>query len=103
VVANGDRDAAQTWVDRMLDRAWGRCEEFIYQGESLSQAVGRAKALSDGPILLLDHADNCASGGTQDVMTVIGEVIAQGLENVAVAAVLAVSYSVRKDCQHLTG
>jgi microcystin degradation protein MlrC len=87
VVADGDPDAALAWVDRLLDRAWARREEFIYHGEALPQAVARAKALPDGPILLLDHADNCASGGTQDVMTVIGEVIAQGLENVAVAAV----------------
>lgn len=87
VVADGDRDAAQVWVDRLLDRAWARREEFVYRGESLPQAVARAKVLPDGPILLLDHADNCASGGTQDVMTVVGEVIAQGLENVAVAAV----------------
>ena len=41
----------------------------------------------DGPVILLDHADNCGSGATQDVMTVIAEVIEQGLEDVAVAAV----------------
>jgi len=40
-----------------------------------------------GPVLLLDHADNTGSGGTQDVMTVIREVIRQGLEDVAVGAV----------------
>ncbi len=38
-------------------------------------------------MLLLDHADNCGSGGTQDVMTVIEEVLRQGLEDVAVGAV----------------
>jgi microcystin degradation protein MlrC len=37
--------------------------------------------------LLLDHEDNCGSGGTQDVMRVIREVIDQELEDVAVAAV----------------
>jgi microcystin degradation protein MlrC len=37
--------------------------------------------------LLLDHADNVGSGGTEDVMTVIEEVLRQGLEDVAVAAV----------------
>jgi microcystin degradation protein MlrC len=49
--------------------------------------VAEAKALSDGPIVLLDHSDNAASGATQDVMTVIAEVMRQGLEDVAVAAV----------------
>ena len=47
----------------------------------------RAAKLEDGPIILLDHADNTASGGTQDVMSVIAEVISQGLEDVAVHSV----------------
>lgn len=54
---------------------------------TLVPAIAQAKGLTDGPILILDHADNCGSGGTQDVMTVLAEVIAQGLEDVAVAAV----------------
>ena len=49
--------------------------------------MGRAKAMHEGPVLLLDHADNTGSGGTQDVMTVLREVMRQGLEDVAVAAV----------------
>ena len=36
---------------------------------------------------MLDHADNVGSGGTQDVMGVLGEVIRQGLEGVAVGAI----------------
>ena len=49
--------------------------------------MARAKVMRDGPVLLLDHADNVGSGGTEDVMTVLREVIRQGLEDVAVAAV----------------
>jgi microcystin degradation protein MlrC len=67
--------------------AWARREDFLYRGEPLEQAVARAKEMREGPILLLDHADNVGSGGTEDVMTVLGEVIRQGLEDVAVAAV----------------
>jgi microcystin degradation protein MlrC len=87
VVADGDRDAARAAVERLLDAAWERREDFVYHGQPLAEAVARAKQLEDGPIVLLDHADNCASGGTQDVMTVIAEVLRQGLEDVAVAAV----------------
>lgn len=87
VVADGDREAACAVVDRLLDAAWERREDFVYHGEPLAEAVARAKQLTDGPIVLLDHADNCASGGTQDVMTVIAEVLRQELEDVAVAAV----------------
>jgi microcystin degradation protein MlrC len=87
VVTDGDPNLANMMTHRLLDAAWARRSEFVYQGEPLAQAIGRAKALSEGPVVLLDHADNCASGGTQDVMTVIAEVIAQELEDVAVAAV----------------
>ena len=51
------------------------------------QALTYAKSLKNGPTILLDHADNVGSGGTQDVMTVIEEVLNAGLEDVAVAAV----------------
>jgi microcystin degradation protein MlrC len=39
------------------------------------------------PILLVDHADNCASGGTQDTMTVLAEALRQGLTDMAVFAI----------------
>ena len=86
-VTDGDEDGARAVTGRLLDAAWARREEFVYRGERLDAALDRAASLREGPILLLDHADNCGSGGTQDVMTVIEAVIAKGLEDVAVAAV----------------
>ena len=95
VVTDGDRARAAGVCEEMLDAAWARRESFVYRGEPLSDAVARAKRLGlelrahgwSGPVLLLDHADNCGSGGTQDDMTVIAEVLRQGLDRVAVAAV----------------
>lgn len=95
VVTDGDRARAAGVCEEMLDAAWVRRESFVYRGEPLSDAVARAKRLGlelrargrSGPVLLLDHADNCGSGGTQDDMTVIAEVLRQGLDRVAVAAV----------------
>ncbi|HLJ21373.1 MAG TPA: M81 family metallopeptidase, partial [Stellaceae bacterium] len=86
-VADGSRDAASAAARRLMDAAWEQRQELLYRPEPLSQAVARAKAITDGPVLLLDHADNVGSGGTEDVMTVIAEVLRQGLEDVAVAAV----------------
>jgi microcystin degradation protein MlrC len=86
-IADGDRPAAQAAAERLMAAAWERREEFLYRPEPLEQAVGRAKAMKEGPVLLLDHADNVGSGGTQDVMTVLREVLRQGLEDVAVAAI----------------
>jgi microcystin degradation protein MlrC len=86
-VADGDRAAAQAAAGRLMDAAWERREDLLYRHEPLAQAVTRAKAIEQGPVLLLDHADNVGSGGTEDVMTVLREVIRQGLEDVAVAAI----------------
>jgi microcystin degradation protein MlrC len=87
VIADGDVALAAATRDRLLKAAWTAREEFVYRGEPLGQAIARAKALGEGPILLLDHADNVGSGGSSDVMAVIAEVIRQGLEDVAVATV----------------
>jgi microcystin degradation protein MlrC len=86
-VADGDRAAAQAACDRMLSRAWSERAEFVFHSEPLAQTVARAKSLGDGPIVMLDHADNSASGGTQDTTAVLKEVIDQGLENVAFFAI----------------
>ena len=41
----------------------------------------------DGPIVLLDHYDNCASGGTMDTTAVLAEILRQGLDGVAAFAI----------------
>ena len=87
VVADRSREKADAVRDRLLDAAWARKDDFIYQHEPLGQAVARAKTMTDGPIVLLDHADNVGSGGTSDSMAVIAELLRQGLDDVAVAAV----------------
>ncbi|MGI9134639.1 MAG: M81 family metallopeptidase, partial [Rhodoferax sp.] len=76
--AAGARLAAQIWAER---------EGFVYQSEPLDQALQRAQALAQGadrPVLLLDHSDNCMSGGTCDTMDVLQAALAHGLHDIAV-------------------
>ncbi len=91
VVTDGDDEKAGEVTQRLLDQAWKNREDFVYKSEPLDEALKRAKALGDepgkGPVILLDHADNCGSGGTQDSMAVIEAVIRHGLNDVAVFAV----------------
>jgi microcystin degradation protein MlrC len=82
-IADGDEAVANSARERLLDAAWREREEFVFDSEPLSETIARAKALDRGPIILLDHADNAASGGTQDTVAVLKEVIRQGLEDVA--------------------
>lgn len=86
VVTDGDLALAERYRDELLDRAWEAREAFVYQLEPLGDSVARAAGLADqgGPVLLLDHYDNTASGGTMDTTEVLAEILDQGLEDVAV-------------------
>ena len=86
-VADGDVQAAESACQRLLDAAWQERHEFVFQGEPLADTLVRARGLDEGPIVLLDHADNSASGGTQDTVAVLREVLRQGLEDVAMFAI----------------
>jgi microcystin degradation protein MlrC len=87
VVTDNDIVGADEACIELLDMAWLRRGDFVFQGEPAADAVARAAEIPGGPVLLLDHADNCGSGGTQDVMTVIAEMLDQGLEDAAAFAV----------------
>ena len=90
VVADGDRAAAQAACDAILDAAWQRKADFVYRGRPLEEALIEAKRLgeqSGGPVLLLDHADNCMSGATQDCMHVLQAALRLGLSGIAVGPV----------------
>jgi microcystin degradation protein MlrC len=82
VVCDGQTTRGQALLDRLLDMAWERRAAFLYDGAPLASQIAHAKTLGEGPIVLVDHGDNTASGGTQDVMSVIAEVMKQGLEDV---------------------
>ncbi|MGD8418251.1 MAG: M81 family metallopeptidase [Pseudomonadales bacterium] len=87
VVTDGDAALAERYRDELLDRAWEERRSFVYQVEPLAESLERAEALAetaDGPVLLLDHYDNTASGGTMDTTEVLGAILAQGLDDVAV-------------------
>ena len=86
-VADADAQRAEQAAEQLLDAAWDSRADFVFDSAPLEDTVAQAKSLTDGPIILLDHADNSASGGTQDTMAVLEEVIAQGLEDVAMFGV----------------
>jgi len=87
VTADADREAAERFRDELLDRAWAAREAFVYELEPLEQSIARGLAAADGPgegpVILLDHYDNTASGGTMDTTEVLAEILRQGLEDVA--------------------
>lgn len=69
--------------DQILTDAWGSRADFMSEEEPLSQTIARAKALTEGPVVIADHGDNSGAGGNADDMSVVREALAQGLENIA--------------------
>ncbi|HET8761859.1 MAG TPA: M81 family metallopeptidase [Gemmatimonadales bacterium] len=87
VVTDGDMGLAERYRDELLDFAWENREAFVYKLEPLEASLARARQATEFPVLLLDHYDNSASGGTQDTMTVLGAILEAGLDGVAAFAI----------------
>jgi microcystin degradation protein MlrC len=87
----GGRATAQALCDAMLKIAWDRRDEYVYRPRPLADSIAAAARIGSGrpggPVLLVDHCDNCGSGGAQDVMTVVAAILEQGLEDVAIAPI----------------
>ena len=82
VVADGDKDGAERLLYDIMQEGWERRDEFVFPVEPIEKSVSEAKALDGGPVILSDHGDNTGSGGNQDVMAVLAEVIHQDLDDV---------------------
>ncbi len=81
-VTDGAAEAGRQVCREVLDLAWEQREGFVYENAPYKESVARAKTLDEGPVILLDMADNCNSGGTLDAMALVREALDQGLENV---------------------
>lgn len=86
-VTENDPRAGETITGWILDRAWAERQAFVYRAISAAEAIAHARAIPDGPVIVLDHADNCGSGGTMDVTAVLKEVMVQRLEGAVFFAI----------------
>jgi microcystin degradation protein MlrC len=93
VVTDNDAALARRWCDELLAMAWEARAQFVYRPEPLAESMARAQRLAadkpvgSGPVVLLDHSDNCASGGTMDTMDVLGAMLDAGLHDAAAFAI----------------
>ena len=85
VVTDNNPADAQAMVDELISTAWNARRDFMFAIEPLEASVKRAKAMGEPgklPVVLLDHYDNCASGGTMDTTDTLREIIRQDLDDV---------------------
>ena len=77
---------ADAALERVSRKIWSERDGYVYASESLTAAFARAQALAEGadkPVLLLDHSDNCMSGGTCDTMDALQAAWVHGLTDIA--------------------
>jgi microcystin degradation protein MlrC len=91
VITDNSLELAEHAVEQLLQSAWSDRTKFEYSLEPLSESVARAKRAASsegsGPVVMLDHFDNAASGGTMDTTMVLAEAIRQGLQDVVMFAI----------------
>jgi len=72
----------QKLLEELTQMAWSRRSEFVFPLEPMEASVAHAKQLTEGPVILVDHGDNCGAGGPTDNMRVLEEVMRQQLDDV---------------------
>lgn len=82
-------ELAQATAQELALEAWGRRAEYVYAEEPLPRSIARAIDLAGGPapVLLLDHGDNCMSGGSCDVMDVPEALLAAGQHGILIGPI----------------
>ena len=79
---------ANILLKKINDYAYSLRDDFLWFDDPLEKTLIKAKSKeASKPILLIDHSDNCASGGTQDTMTVLEKCIEQDLRGIAVGPI----------------
>ncbi len=84
VVADRDAQNAQRWAEECSAMLTARRSEFVYRQAPLAESVARARAVKHGLTLLIDHGDNCMSGGTCDTIDVLEECLRQQMSRIGV-------------------
>ena len=87
VCADGNVDVAKQECEALLDMAWTHRKDFLYQGRPLAESIAMAQKALAKPVVLLDHCDNVASGGTMDTTGVLKACLDAGLRNAVFFAI----------------
>ena len=91
VITDNDPALGAAIRDKILSALWDRRRVFLFQPDPLGDVVAKAKSIkaggAKGPVVLGDCCDSANSGGSNDDMTVIREVMRQGLTDVAIAPI----------------
>jgi microcystin degradation protein MlrC len=79
-------EQASAALERIAQQIWEERAGYVYDSAPLDEGFARAAVMAQDankPVLLLDHSDNCMSGGTCDTMDVLQAAWRYGLQDIA--------------------
>ena len=80
-VADGDAALAEDVVEQLAGEAWSLREEFVGDAVDVDEALLRAAASPDRPVVLLDVGDNVGGGSPADSTHVLAAAQRLGIRN----------------------
>lgn len=86
-VVDKDKELAEELAQELSDMLWEFREEFIPHLPSVNEAVERAMKAEEGPVILVDVADNPGDGTTEDSTSILKSLIEHGAKDVAFALI----------------
>jgi len=109
VTTDGDQELAEAKAQELADLGWERRPQFLVTAVPVEEAVKRAMEATEGPVILVDGADNIGGGGPGDGTVLLRELLAQGAQGAVVAiadrdaVAQAIEAGVRQEVQLLVG
>ena len=103
ITTDHDMALAERLRDELLARP-GRSAKLPSTSSRRRNSVARAKAMTvsanSGPVFLLDHYDNAASGGPMDTTRILPKIMRQQLDNVAAFGIFDGGGAAMHRCRH---
>jgi microcystin degradation protein MlrC len=69
-------------VKKLCAMAWKRRQDFIFEAEPMPDSINKAMRFETFPVVIADHGDNCGAGGSGDDLSVLDEMLRQGLTSI---------------------
>jgi len=72
----------ESLVKQLCAMAWKRRHDFIFSAEAMPESVKKAGLCATYPVVIADHGDNSGAGGSADDLSVLDEMLKQGMSSI---------------------
>jgi len=84
VTTDGNQQLAEAKAEELANLAWDRRSQFLVNAVPVEEAMRRAMEAREGPVILVDGADNIGGGAPGDGTVLLRELLAQGAKGAVV-------------------